>query len=584
MSTSDLLQVGLGENKVLFSLKDYENGIIKDGDTFSIALNELYDKLGYELAVIDIDLKGNSKEVFDIATELAFELSEIRSLLKTPNGYHIILKRSEYEKFLERYGISDNDLKTLANSISILGHKVSSDVFRTWKDVRYILIPTKHSVRELLGGGVVSNRKIIQGNTLKDVVEVFRHIHESEHSDEFLNVLFKYIKEVNDKDELVSIQNSILNENQQIKRGALSAFCKEIGVKNLSDYDIKKLCDAIRGVGDVDGTGRYSKILKYFFYYITTKLVLYTKDYKDMVANYRSVDIYKNDENLEVYNALKVVYKNEAQLKLRANQFIHNINQMRDRIATKMYETVYDAIKKHIYKKKTSFTFEYDKIIATREDTLTSLAEKFASRGIRKYSSNIVVDGPFYYTIDQFKKGNRHINRAIPDSLSHFHVYLPSPVYNHNGKKYTNFVVIPEGRVQFYDKERKTRVMFVKDYKSKLYCVAVSEDGVKIEKVDDLDRPIFFRYYISYNDYVNYKNSLKSENIKEIWKVIKDVNYARQKVEEATKLVFDYYTLNTKTEKNDEIVKKSIVASMCSDEGLICNLLVVVVLVRQCWH
>lgn len=559
-----------GDNKVLYSLEDYDKGVIKDGHTLSIALNELYENFGYEVVVIDLDLGDKTQEEYDKVKDLVYNLSYIRDVIKTPNGFHLILKKSEYEKLLNKLGI--NDVNVLSNNLSINGVSIKADIFRTWKDVRYIVIPTKGSIREMLGGGILRNGNVIVGNSPYDILMLFHNIHESSDNDDFINGLLSNIEEINNNDEFSSIQSNIVNKNGYVRKGVLDSFCKEVGIENLRDYDIRSFCRSISSIGNVDGTGRYNKLLKYVYYYVVSVLVKKSNSYKDLLSSYKSIDIYDNDDNLEVYNALKTVYPDQNQLKIRSKQFIADIDKVRDRIAQKLYESVYNAIKKHM--NKTSWLSIYpDKIICSKEDTLESLAYKFHERGVRRYGDNIIVDGCIYYTVDEFKKGNRHINKAIPDSLSHFHIYLKEPEYEYKNKIYKTFKIIPKGRSYFYDHETKSSLIFVKDKDFNIYCIRTSQSGVFIEKINDLERPIFYRYYISKEDYLNFNQKLNVEDLSLIRKIIKNKDKAKEFLNKFVEYIFYYYTLSTSNAKYDNIIKHALVVSLLSDAGFLLQLI-----------
>lgn len=555
------------ENKVLYSIDDYESNKLKSGSTFSIALNELYSCLGYELAVLDLDLANNSKEEYEKVRDLVYRLSNKRKILKTPNGFHIIIKRSEYEKLLNKLKV--DDVKVMKNDIKINGVSVKADIFRSWKDVRYIVIPTK-GLREMLGGGVLLNGNIILNNTPKDIVDIFEEINDMQ-EDGFINLILENVEEINNNDGYTHIQDEIINKNGGIKRNVLKSFCEEVGIDNLSNFTVHDLCNAISSIGSVDGTGRYNKLLRLMFYYVISVLVKKTKDYEDLKSTYNTIKIYEEDDEILLYEAINSIYPEKKQAEERVKQFVSNIDKFRDNIAQKLYEKVYDAVKKHM-NKSYSIEDESRQVNLDKGETVMSLARKFHDLGVRRYGPEHVVDKYKYYKLEEFLKTNDYIKRSIPDSYAGIILHLKDVEYNVDGEKRRIFKLIPQYSTSYYDDSEKAFLLFVADDDGEIYCIKISKQGSFIEEVRSLDRPIFYKYYIHYTDDIRYNIAIKRVDLDFVNELIQDKQKAKEYLNEFVKDVFSYYTLNTKEEIYDDIIKKSLVAALFSPKGFILQL------------
>lgn len=558
----------------IYSIQDYENGVVRDGETLSIVLNHLYSKLGLELVVLDLDLKSNKKEDRDVIDNLMFSLSNDRDILKTPNGYHIILKRSEYEDLLSRFGLSDNDIKTTSNKLTICDIDVQVDIFRTWKDTRYILIPTKNSIREFLGGGILRNGDLIKGNTPVDIINTFINV-SNDQSDSFYKSFSGNVLCINNADEMESVNKEFRKAFSSNKENALLSLCKDLGIKNLSEYNIDVLCRNISNVGDVDGTGRYDKILRYIYYYVLVKLVSKTESYDDLKSRYHEIEIYENDDADKVYNALESVYTNPRDLLVKVDLFIKRINYHRNNIALKVYDVVYKAIKKHMSRTSNSFDIVFSDRFAIGKDWDTDyLASIMAQRGVRRFDNENIVDGFLYYSVEEFKKINKHTVRAIPDSLVGFHTskFMPRLGYEYKGKTYTEFKLIPRGVFYYYDSDNKDHLMFFRNDKTEIICLKFGESGIYMENLSKINKPIFNRYLLSANDYERMKMALPKVNVKVIKKLLEDKDKSKEFIEAFINKVFGYYSFDLSNDKIDKITKHALLASVLSDAGFIIQL------------
>lgn len=558
-----------GNDEGVYSIEDYRMGIIKDGETLSIVLNKLYTELGLELVVLDFDLKSVRDEYRNTIDEKIVEISHYRDILKTPNGYHVVLTREEYNRLLEKFGLSDESIKTTSNKVVLYDVEVSVDIFRTWKDVRYILIPTKGSIREMLGGGVLRNGNLVKDNAPADILDVFLNI---KSDDRFFASISGAISSINSVDEMDVVGKEFKNAVSSNRESAIGDLCNALGIRNLSDFTIDVLCQNILKVGDVDGTGRYDKVLRLFYYYILSKLVKNTKSFSDMKNNYQNVLIYENDDEQKVYSALESVYPNHNQLLSRVDSFIKRINYHRDNIARKMYEGVYNAIKKHMKKSKSVINISIDgRIVIGKDWDIDDLARVMSDLGVRRYDNNTIVDGFLYYSVEQFKKYNKYTSRAIPDALVGFHTsrHMKRLAYEHKGRYYTEFKLIPSGVTHYYDSEKKEHLMFFRNRKGSVICLRFGESGVYREDLSKINRPIFNRYLLAVDDYENMKMTLPKVNEKVIKDLIYDKEKSRKFLEMLLDKIFDYYSFDLSNEKNDRIVKHALVASVLSDAGFI---------------
>lgn len=557
-----------GEGKVLYSIDDYYSKKVKECSTFSLALNELYSSLGYEVVVLDLDLDNNSYEEYEIIRDFVYRLSSKRKILKTPKGFHIIINRSEYEKLLSKLGT--DDVKITQNNIKINGVSVKADIFRSWKDVRYIVIPTR-GLREMLGGGVLYNGNIILNNTPKDIVDIFEEINNIK-DDDFIDLILESVEEINDNDEYIHIQDEIINKNGGIKRNVLKSFCEEVGIDNLSNFTIHDLCRSIKNIGSVDGTGRYNKLLRLMFYYVLSILVKKTKDFQDLKTSYNTINIYEGDDEILVYEAINSIYPEVKKSQERVKQFVSDIHKVRDRIVNKLYDKVYEAVKKHISKSFLNVVQD-DEVVIEKGESVVTLAMKFDVLGVRRYGPDYVVDRYKYYKLDEFLKANDYIKKSIPESFSGIILHLRDVEYNVNGEKRRIFKLIPQYSTSYYDDKDKAFLLFVADDVGEIYCIKISKEGSFIENVRSLDRPIFYKYFIHYSDDIRYNTSVKVVDLDFVNELIEDKEKAKEYFNDFVKDVFYCYSLNTSKELYDDIIKKSLVASLFSPKGFILQLI-----------
>ncbi|MEM5877957.1 MAG: hypothetical protein QXF12_03680 [Candidatus Aenigmatarchaeota archaeon] len=561
------------EGKVLYSASDYENGVISKGSTLSLVLNELKSQLGYDVVVIDFDLASNTDEERRKIDEFVNHLSEKREILATPNGYHILISRSEYEMLLNLLNV--NGLQVTSNNMNIRNVSVKFDAFKTWEGVRYILVPTKGSVREELGGGILYKGVVKKGIKPIEIIYMFDKFHSYNNEDGFIDLLVNNIGEVNGKNDFQHVVDAIVSNSGYAKTKPLKDFCREVGISNLANFDINALCRAIERVGNKDGTGRYGKILRYIFYYVSALLVKRTNSYEELLNVYENIDIYSKDDELKIYEALEKVYTDPRELAEKSRSLIKYKERTKINIVERLRK-IYDAIKKHMFSTSNDNNDDEDgrRIKATSDDTFITLAKKFADLGVRRYGSEHIVYDCFYKTKDEFRAHNEYILKSISQNLCEFYHELPEPFFVVDGEYYDDFELIPRGAKYYYDAKRKSNLLFFKDKKSRIaYCIRFSEKGFDIEQVDGLNRPLFYRYYISNVDWKDLRKELDVFDIEYIQRLINDKEYAKLFFDEFVKIVFNYYVLSTLSEEYDIVLKKSVIVSLFSDYGFILHLI-----------
>ncbi|MEM4166773.1 MAG: hypothetical protein QW255_05450 [Candidatus Bilamarchaeaceae archaeon] len=561
------------ENATFYSHDDYVKGDIRKGYTLSLVLNEVYRTLGYEVAVIDIDLSSNSQSERKVVGEFVKSLSEKREILATPNGFHILISRSEYELFINL--LNTKDIRTISNNIKVNGVLTKCDIFLTWNGVRYILVPTDGSVREELGGGILFNGEVKKGNEPIDIINLFEKVNALNNEDGFIDALISSIRVDKEGEQFDDIVKDVVGSGGYAKKGGLMEFCRSIGIDNLSKYDINVLCRAIERLGTVNNSGRREKILRFFFYYIATILVKNTSSYEEMKDKYETITIFTDEDKRKVYESLEKIYLDSQKLSLRTKQFIQYADRQKMQIAEKkISKELYEAIKNHIHNKdKYKFVREDQTVELSKNDTWQSAAVKFHKVGVRRYDSKTIVARCCYFTREEFRDSNFYTKRRIPDSLSSFYLLLPTPSFYVDGKYYDSFKLIPAGSTYYYDSVKRASLLFFKHKKTKEpYCLKFTDEGFEIENVREVDRPLFYEYYISIRDFYDFETTLMELDMDIVDKLVYEKEFAKKTIDDFVKYVFNYYTLNPNNDEYDDIVKKAIIASLFSDNGFILQL------------